>query len=71
MNIVKYETIISYYGGFTVRKIIVTDRKGAVTEFAMYHNDHDEFAQEPIVYNDYRTKEKKEGTFHEDVEATL
>lgn len=71
MNIVKYETVISYYSGFTVRKAIVTDRKGAVTEFATYHQDHDTFEQLPIVYNDYRHKERKEGTFHEDVEATL
>lgn len=71
MNVIKYETTISYYTGFTVRNITVTDRNGAKTEFKMYHNDYDEFRQEPIVYNDYRTKEKKEGTFHEDVEATL
>jgi hypothetical protein len=71
MNIVKYETVISYYGGFTVRNIIVTDTKGSVTEFKMYHNDYDPFEQKPITYNDYRTVPKKEGTFHEDVEATL
>lgn len=71
MNIIKYETTISYYTGFTVRNITVTDRNGAKTEFKMYHNDYDEFRQEPIVYNDYRHKEKKEGTFSEDVEATL
>lgn len=71
MNIVKYETVISYWDSFTVRTVRVTDRKGAVTEFKMYHQDHDTFEQLPIVYNDYRDKERKEGTFHEDVEATL
>ena len=71
MNIVKYETIISYYDSFTVRTVCATDRKGAVTEFKMYHQDHDTFEQLPIVYNDYRKPPSKKGTFNADVEATL
>ena len=71
MNIVKYETIIAYYDGFTVRRIEVTNRNGEKTEVKFYHMDCDKFEQPPTVIEDYRKLPSKEGTFNADVEATL
>lgn len=71
MSIVKYETRISYYDTFTVRNIKVTNRSGETTEISFYHMDGDEFEQPATAYKDYRAPAPKEGTFHEDVEATL
>jgi len=71
MSIVKYETRISYYDTFTVRNIKVTNRRGETTEISFYHMDGDEFEQPATVYKDHRAPILKEGTFHEDVEATL
>lgn len=71
MAIVKYETRISYYDTFTVRKIKVTNRNKEITEISFYHMDGDEFEQPPIVYEDRRNHKSKEKTFNENVEATL
>ena len=71
MSIVKYETRISYYDTFTVRNIKVTNRNGETTEISFYHMDGDKFEQPATVYRDHRAAPPKEGTFHEDVEATL
>ena len=71
MGIVKYETRISYYDTFTVRNIKVTNRSGETTDVSFYHMDGDAFEQPATVYKDHRTPPPKEGTFHEDVEATL
>lgn len=71
MAIVKYETRISYYDTFTVRNIKVTSRSGETTEISFYHMDGDKFEQPMTVFKDHRTLTPKEGTFNEDVEATL
>jgi hypothetical protein len=71
MNVVKYETVITYFDTFNIRTVRVTDRKGAVTEFKMYHQDHDVLENKEVQFVDYRNHPNKEGTFHENVEATL
>ena len=60
MNVVKYETVISYYDSFTVRTVRVTDRKGAVAEFKMYHQDHDALENKRVQFVDYRNHPQKE-----------
>ena len=71
MNVVKYETVITYFDTFNICTVRVTDRKGAVTEFKMYHQDHDVLENKEVQFVDYRDHPNKKGTFHENVEATL
>lgn len=71
MKIVKYETSIAYYDGFTVKRIQVTNGNGQKTEVKFYHMDDDKLEQPPTVIEDYRKPPSKGETFNADVEATF
>lgn len=53
-GVIKYETIVTIYDTFTCRRIIVTDRDGHITEFAMFHTTGNPFEYVPIQTVDRR-----------------